>query len=78
MVAPFAPVPGLTDVIQDGAPEIVQDVQLVVMVNEVLPLPAPTLIGDGEILMVGVAPLCVMVTVCVSPQPLMVNVAVRD
>ena len=51
---PF-PVPGLTEVIQDGAPVMLHEVQLVVMVNEVLPLFAPTLIVEGETLMVGAA-----------------------
>ncbi len=78
MVVPFVPEPGLTEVIQDGAPVMLHDAQLVVIVTELLPLPAPTKSGDGEMFMFGVAPLCMTDNVWVSEQPVMVNVAVRD
>lgn len=74
---PF-PVPGLTEVIHDGTPEMFHDVQLVLIVNDVEPVDEPTVILAGDTVKTGGAALWVMVTICVRPQPLTVNVAVRD
>ena len=53
-MVPF-PVAGLTELIHDGAPVILHDVQLVVTVNDVVPLDELTVILAGETLSVGAA-----------------------
>ncbi len=73
---PF-PLVGLT-VSQFGAPLILHDVQLVVMVNEELPPVASKARVPGDTSNVAFVPLCITVKVWVGPQPVMVNVAVRD
>lgn len=77
MVVPL-PVPGLMELIHEGAPVTLHEVQLVVTVKDVEPAGELTVILAGDTFRVGGAPLCVMITICVRPHPLIVNIAVRD
>ena len=76
MVVPL-PLTGLT-INQFGIPLILHDVQLVVIVNEEPPPAASKVRVPGDTLRMAFVPLCITVTVWVSPHPVMVSVAVRD